>query len=37
MSAVEAAMSGRLAHFPLGKGQNPVYFFFLQAQIATVL
>jgi hypothetical protein len=36
-SSVEAVMSGRLTYFPLGKGQNPVYYFFKQAQIVTVL
>ncbi|GDX24989.1 hypothetical protein LBMAG10_16540 [Actinomycetes bacterium] len=36
-SSVEAVMSGRLTYFPLGKGQNSVYYFFKQAQIVTVL
>jgi hypothetical protein len=26
-----------LTYFPLGKGGNPVYYFFKQAQIVTVL
>jgi len=36
-SSVAAVMSGRFNYFPLGKGQNPVYYFFKQAQIVTVL
>jgi hypothetical protein len=36
-SSVEALMSGRLAYFPLGKALYPVYYFFKQAQIVTVL
>lgn len=35
--SVEAVMSGRLAYFPLGNVQNPVYYFYEQAQIVTVL
>jgi hypothetical protein len=30
-------LSGRFANFPLGKALNPVYYFFKQAQIVTVL
>jgi hypothetical protein len=35
-SSVEAVMSERLAHFPLGKAHSPVYYFFKQDRIVTV-
>jgi hypothetical protein len=37
LSSVEAVKSGRLAYFPLGKALYPVYYFFAQGQIVTVL